>query len=580
MFSRSDALFTDLLSDIGWKYENTTDLWPGITSTEVAKISLRKSFFKKLVERTSADADSKAASKFISVNERCSNWVMPDMTEFDYQIIGEVRKILYDFWYRKGEPLFSNHHTILDRGDLGPGSSIGAVGNSFYAKLFGGKLSCTREGLYLMYSDYIASFPTWINAEIQRSQRFGEAHVVEGSRFHFVPKSYDISRLICSEPTLNMMFQLGIGNILRDRLKEYFGIDLECQQEVNRELARLGSLAASDLSVTDIFDFATIDLESASDSLSIRMIELLFPRDLVTWLKLVRSPVGELEGKQVKLEMISTMGNGFTFPLQTLLFASVVAACAKCLEMPLVKASRRRDGTLVDPGNFSVFGDDIICHSLLARHVIRILGHLGFSVNKQKSFVEGPFRESCGSDWFYGQNVRGVYVKSLRSQQDLYVAINSLNLWTARTGVSLKRTVSRLLSWIKRPFWVPPSENLDAGILVNWTRAQKKGGLWTDSNDSILYRRFVSIPSYLQVRDSFFKYPKVRLKEHLYNPDGLYLCFLRGDIKNSKISVRLDRTRYSTKWSVTPGWDYAPTGTPVAGVTWRQWNSALHSNFG
>jgi len=44
--------------------------------------------------------------------------------------------------------------------------------------------------------------------------------------------------------------------------------------------------------------------------------------------------------------------------------------------------------------------------------VMLLLEYLGFVANKRKTFWEGPFRESCGTDWFAGANVRPVFMTS------------------------------------------------------------------------------------------------------------------------------------------------------------------------
>jgi len=74
------------------------------------------------------------------------------------------------------------------------------------------------------------------------------------------------------------------------------------------------------------------------------------------------------------------MGNGFTFPLETLIFWALTrAVCGSTATV-------------------SAYGDDIICPSDRAEDVIAVLTEVGFSVNLEKSFWNGPFRESCGSD--------------------------------------------------------------------------------------------------------------------------------------------------------------------------------------
>jgi hypothetical protein len=101
----------------------------------------------------------------------------------------------------------------------------------------------------------------------------------------------------------------------------------------------------------------------------------------------------EVEGKWVLLEKFSSMGNGFTFPLQTILFYAITREV--CGEDAII----------------SVFGDDIICPQEKALDVMAALKWFGHKPNYQKSHHEGVFRESCGEDFFAGVAVRPHFVE-------------------------------------------------------------------------------------------------------------------------------------------------------------------------
>jgi hypothetical protein len=60
------------------------------------------------------------------------------------------------------------------------------------------------------------------------------------------------------------------------------------------------------------------------------------------------------------------------------------------------------------PLDFSVYGDDIVVRGSLAPEVLKLLRLIGFRHNPRKTFIQGQFRESCGSDWFNGKDVRPV----------------------------------------------------------------------------------------------------------------------------------------------------------------------------
>jgi hypothetical protein len=105
------------------------------------------------------------------------------------------------------------------------------------------------------------------------------------------------------------------------------------------------------------------------------------------------------------------MGNGYTFSLETLIFA---AACRA-----------------VGSRQYAVYGDDIVIETELAARLIKLLSFLGFITNKEKSFIDpaNPFRESCGCDYINGVLVTPWYMREvpyLRDKSSLCHLINGL----------------------------------------------------------------------------------------------------------------------------------------------------------
>lgn len=526
--------------------------------TVKAKALLQASILKKFKGSTSADADALAVEKFLRFNNNCRDWGRRRSQLWDDELFGHFKEEVHKFFVPSNRyPLFSTSEEILDLARVGPGASIGSRGTDFYTKLFSSDLTCTSTFLEVSYRNYLSNCPSWADAEMLRSQAGYGFKVVPGSRTSCVPKTADISRTICVEPGLNMYFQLGLGAIIEKRLESYFGINLSSQPDVNRELARVGSLDDN---------LCTIDLEGASDSVSLRMVKEVMPRDIFSWFNLLRSPSTELpNGERVQLDMLSSMGNGFTFPLQTALFCCAIAACNSFLRLP-----RRRAGV-----TWSVFGDDIIVERTIVQPLISLLSYLGFTVNADKSFFEGPFRESCGSDYYRGRNVRGVYLKELSTQQDLCVALNLLNRWTARHGVLLRRTV-QLLKRHTRFIPVPPYDSDDAGVMVPKMLLERWG--WSKRYQSILYRRYAAQPSQLVVADGIIKSPRGSRKR-IYNPEGLLRSLLQGSLVKGRISVRHNATLYRLRTGVAPSWDAIPKTPSFEGVTLQQWQTAVWRNF-
>ena len=223
-----------------------------------------------------------------------------------------------------------------------------------------------------------AYFPRW---------ELGDGRVVDGNTVITVPKDAKVDRVIAKEPDLNIFLQKGIGGCLRRRLKQV-GVNLDSQVK-NQELAYAGSIGD---------DLATIDLSSASDTISYELVRWLLPPDWFEAMQIVRSPKGVLaNGSSILYRKFSSMGNGFTFELESLIFWALARST-----MDLSGESDRR---------LAVYGDDIVLPSSVAPRLIDNLRVCGFETNKDKSFVEGPFRESCGKHFFRGCDVTPLYIR-------------------------------------------------------------------------------------------------------------------------------------------------------------------------
>jgi hypothetical protein len=211
------------------------------------------------------------------------------------------------------------------------------------------------------------------------------AKLVTCNKLSFVPKTVKTHRVIAVEPLLNSVLQKGVDSVMRKKLR-HVGYDLR-NQGLNQDLAKIGSLTG---------ELATMDLKSASDSISIELARLLLPPEWFDLLNRLRSPSYELDGAKHRYEKFCSMGNGFCFPLETLIFAAATRAVMH--EFP--NGDRRH----------AVYGDDIIAPTPAFDGIADLLLYLGFTTNETKSFNTGPFRESCGADWYMGQDVRPVYL--------------------------------------------------------------------------------------------------------------------------------------------------------------------------
>lgn len=211
--------------------------------------------------------------------------------------------------------------------------------------------------------------------------------LVRGNRFTAVPKDATINRGICIEPHTLSALQLAAGALITDALAR-LGIVKDAQQVVNRRFASFGAQRG----------FATVDLKAASDTIAYEIVKLLLPWDWFEFLASLRSQETYINGEWIECEKFSSMGNGFTFELETLLFYAL---------------SRSVSDVINGENNSPVctYGDDIIIADNCSELLTKVLDFCGFTVNHSKSFWNGPFRESCGSDFFDGHDVRPFYLK-------------------------------------------------------------------------------------------------------------------------------------------------------------------------
>lgn len=252
----------------------------------------------------------------------------------------------------------------------------------------------------------------------------------EESRVETVPKNAKTHRIIAVEPRGNGFLQKGFGGYIRDRLRTV-GVNLDDQTR-NQELARQAGKMG----------LATLDLRAASDTISKEVIYSLLPYDWAASLDAVRTRRSLLpSGEVVVLEKFSSMGNGFTFELESMIFWALVQS---------VIDEHHRGGVV------AVYGDDLIFPSDCSTEVCMTLQFCGFTVNDEKSFFDGRFYESCGKHYFDEQEVTPAYQKEELDELTQFI----------RFGNRLIRLAQRLGS----------SGFLDSRVEASWRCIRRLGG--------------------------------------------------------------------------------------------------------
>ena len=215
--------------------------------------------------------------------------------------------------------------------------------------------------------------------------------IVKGDSLLFINKSWKALRGISPQPLGNLILQRCDAYSIKKALRKH-GLDIDTAPLLHEELALMSSVDDT---------YSTIDLAAASDTISYQLVKALMPADWFDALCVSRTrftAVSGCEGVNYhQLEKFSAMGNGYTFELETLLF---YALCKAVIQLYGDKYNQA-----------SVFGDDIIISRSLAPILIRVLSDVGFKTNSTKTFITGPFKESCGKDFYNGFPVRPVYFK-------------------------------------------------------------------------------------------------------------------------------------------------------------------------
>lgn len=502
------------------------------------KDRMRNSLAKKLKFARTESCATAAIESFLACNNQCRDFILTPEPLHAYQS---------DILHRALPEL--DWDLVFLNADMGPGASVYSCGrNSTFEKLFCNKITTTSYGLYVEYMRFLKHFPSLFIAEQLRNDLWSgvlSVELVDGSSLSTVPKNDQTDRVICTEPSLNMYAQKGLGNIISDTLRSRWGYSKSKQPGRNARLARIGSRDGT---------FATIDLKNASDTISIDLVKALLPS---TWFAAImdsRSPKTKINGNYVDLHMISSMGNGFTFQLMTLILTSAIEAI---LQMKGVKGHV----------TFGVFGDDIVIPSELWHDVIPYLQRLGFTINLEKSFNEGHFRESCGGDWFDGYNVRGVYIKSLDSDQQKLVAINRLHEWSALHQIRLPKLIRAIYTSLeKKPPFVPFDEADDAGLKVPAIlvascryRAYKP-----------MAKKFVVGFHRLVDGEKIFE-----LKASHQNLVGYLYSSIEGWVRNGSVTRRSDPPVYKLERCFTTRWNFIPAKPHCRKVSVRDWWKVL-----
>jgi hypothetical protein len=311
---------------------------------------------------------------------------------------------------RIGSMLWGNVFSEVDRkvyyGEIIPRHSSGATADRLKGnfKYYQSEWTSRLEEVF-PYQEFLTSSYSLALSELENVNILepGQERPV---RVITVPKTLKTPRIIAVEPTAMQYVQQGLLESLVEAISadnlayDFIGWD---SQEPNQRLASLGSASGS---------LATLDLSEASDRVSNQHVRYLL-RNHPHFARAVdacRSRKADVPGHGViRLAKFASMGSALCFPFEAITFLTVIFMG---IERALSRRLSRNDiKSFV--GQVRVYGDDIIVPVEYVDFVIDELQTFGFVVNVNKSFWTGKFRESCGKEYFDGQDVSIVKVRQL-----------------------------------------------------------------------------------------------------------------------------------------------------------------------
>lgn len=334
-------------------------------------------FYKLALPYSDEDYDVHTAA-FIATERQLS-------APFDNQVVERVRK---DFEYNFPEVAYADMCDVFNDGTPRPGPGTYCILDKFPQPWYWRKYyddTCHESA-----SAQSGSFRYLRSAPVPSS-----SNAPRVSQVLFVPKDSRGPRTITREGFSLLKGQMAFFDWITPRLEARWGIRFQDQQP-NRRAAMSSSVSR---------DYATVDLKEASDRVRFDVAMRVFRNcPAIRWFLLNHRSEYTLlpDGSYHKLLKVAGMGSGLTFPLMSLLIYLVaVRTVADYYHVTFRHASK----------SVQVYGDDLIVPSLCLPVVVTRLHSIGLLVNTEKTFVNSHFRESCGGDYFNGQDVTPVRLK-------------------------------------------------------------------------------------------------------------------------------------------------------------------------
>jgi len=354
--------------------------------------------FGKILLDCSQEREEKAIGDYIECEQELSDFANSD--ELDAWLRADFRRMAESLF----RVLFEDtEQTLWDREEVNPKHGPGAVVDKLRGNAkFNQRAWTSRLQEFFPWEEFLAvnsSFVDELKSEIQLLEPGAEMPV----KVITVPKTLKTPRIIAVEPTCMQYVQQGLMALLVDGigrdnlLTRFIGFD---DQAPNQRMAAKGS---------DKGSLATLDMSEASDRVSNWLVEDLF--DCVPYLngavQSCRSTRANVCGEVISLAKYASMGSALTFPVEAMVFLTIIfLGIERGLSTQLSRTDLERF-----VGKVRVYGDDIIIPVEFVQPVIDLLEAFKLRVNRRKSFWTGKFRESCGKEYYAGEDVSIVRVR-------------------------------------------------------------------------------------------------------------------------------------------------------------------------
>jgi hypothetical protein len=341
-------------------------------------------YFYKLANAATDKQKVANEQNYLRIEEDCSSSFWGD------PFVDAVRKNIETHYNLSGSSVVDVFQHTRPR--FGPGAFFGSEKADNFAeyKLMPSDIIGTARLDQAPFSGYFRSYPS-------SKEKINLVQEGRTSAVLFVPKDSRGPRTISKEPLHLLKGQMSFFGWMSSLLERStrFRINF-LDQRKNRDLALQGSIDRR---------WSTLDLKDASDRVSLALCRVLFQnipsvRYFITHFRSTHTQLPS--GREIRLKKLSGMGSGITFPILALtVHASICTSIVRSTSLEYNYVSR----------NVYVYGDDVIVPNNWYNAAVSGLNQVGLRVNLTKSFTKGFFRESCGGDYFRGQNVTPVRLR-------------------------------------------------------------------------------------------------------------------------------------------------------------------------